>query len=155
MNKIDLIDQNIGLEYNTESIEKFVLAVLEKLEIGNWEFSIVFCDDEYMKELNSTYRGKDESTDILTFSEADSDWDLPEEENAAEGGDYAGDIAVSVPMLKKNSEYFKVDETEELKRLLIHGILHLSGMDHDTNNDDEEMIIYQEKILKDFGDFTF
>jgi probable rRNA maturation factor len=152
MNKIDLIDQNIGLEYSTETIEKFCLEVLSKLEVSNWEFSIVFCDDAYMKELNSSYRNKDEATDILTFSESDSDWDFETEVNELS---YAGDIAISVETLKKNSEYFKVDESEELKRLMIHGILHLKGMDHDTNNDDEDMIILQEKILKDFGDFIF
>ena len=152
MNKIELILQDISLEYNSEKIEEFCNRVLDNLGIKDWEFTIVFCKDDYMKELNSLYRKKDEPTDILTFSENDSDWDLDAE---GEQPYYAGDIAISAETLKKNAEYFKVAEAEELKRLLIHGILHLKGMDHETNNDDEEMIIYQEDILKDFGDFIF
>jgi len=152
MNKIELILQDISLEYNSEKIEEFCHKVLDNLGIRDWEFTIVFCNDDYMLELNSLYRKKDEPTDILTFSENDSDWDL-----VADGGQayYAGDIAISVETLKKNAEYFKVAETEELKRLLIHGILHLKGMDHETNDENEEMIVYQENILKDFGDFIF
>ncbi|MBI9105536.1 MAG: rRNA maturation RNase YbeY [Spirochaetales bacterium] len=153
MNKIDLILQDISLEYSIENIEKFCMSVLDKLGINDWEFSIVFCDDDYIKELNSTYRKKNEATDILTFSDTDSDWDFGTPDDGKLY--YAGDIALSVETLRKNAEYFKVVEGEELKRLLIHGILHLNGMDHETNNSDEEMIIYQENILKDFGEIVF
>jgi rRNA maturation RNase YbeY len=58
-----------------------------------------------------------------------------------------GDIIISLHTLGENAEYFGVEEEEELKRLLIHGILHLSGMDHSDNSPEQEMLIYQEKIL--------
>jgi len=67
-----------------------------------------------------------------------------------EGEPYsAGDIIISLETVEENSKYFKVSYEEELKRVLIHGILHLMGLDHETNSEDEEMLIKQEKILKD------
>ncbi len=153
MNKIDLIDRDSGLEYNTETVELFCNAVLRHLEIDGWELSLMICDDEFIAELNSKYRQKEGPTDILTFCNADTEpgWALNNDETAF----YAGDMVISSEMLKRNSEYFKVDVEEELKRLIIHGILHLNGMEHRTNNADEEMLVLQERILKDFGDFKF
>ncbi len=57
--------------------------------------------------------------------------------------------------LKANSIEYGIDEKEELKRLLIHGILHLNGMEHNAVTADDPMIKLQEEILKDFGDFLF
>ncbi len=151
MNKIDLIDQQSGLEYNMESIHSFCDMILDKCGIDNWEFSVVFCNDEYISNLNSLYRKIEGPTDILTFCDEPDDW----------GGEpvnelsYAGDMAISVDSLKKNAEYFNVDEKTELKRLLIHGILHLNGMEHSTNEPEEEMLLLQENILKTLGDFEF
>ena len=64
----------------------------------------------------------------------------------------AGDIVISVDTLKKNANYFSVSENEELKRLIIHSILHLSGMDHSDNSKDQPMLVLQEDILKLFND---
>ena len=135
-----------------KTIDDFCQKILTRVSVDNWEFSIVFCDDEYIKKLNSDYRMKDEPTDILTFCETDSDWNLQAEETECY---YAGDMAVSVETLERNAEYFGVDVNEELKRLLIHGILHLKGMEHKSNDEDDEMISLQEKILKEFGEYEF
>jgi probable rRNA maturation factor len=63
----------------------------------------------------------------------------------------AGDLVISIDSLADNAKQFSVSENEELKRLLIHGILHLNGMDHTTNDTDEEMLQVQEKILAGFS----
>ena len=153
MNKIDLIDHDSGLKYSIESIKKFCSSLLKELEIDNWEFSVMFCNDDYIAELNEKYRGKQGPTDVLSF--CDNDVEGSWAENPDEGQFYAGDIIISVDSLIKNAASFKVNTAEELKRLLIHGILHLNGMDHTTNNPDEEMLLMQEKILNNFGDFKF
>ena len=64
----------------------------------------------------------------------------------------AGDIVISIDSLKKNAINFFVSENEELKRLIIHSILHLSGMDHSDNSKDQPMLVLQEDILKLFND---
>jgi probable rRNA maturation factor len=101
-----------------------------------------------MQSLNSRYRGLDEPTDVLSFSlgERSGDRYVP------------GDIVVSLDMLEENSRYFGVSRDEELRRLLIHGILHLDGMDHKGTGPgsfggfpEEPMLKKQEEILERFS----
>ena len=135
-----------GTKIKKTVIKEFVLNVLDYIGKDKWELSILFCNDSFMQELNKAYRDKDEPTDVLTFAQVDSDVPFP----AKNGRYYAGDIAVSLETLSKNSKEFNVSPNEELKRLLIHGLLHLDGMDHENNEPDQEMLVYQEKILDNF-----
>ena len=99
-------------------------TVLEKLGYDNEEISILFCDDEFIHQLNKEYRDIDNPTDVLSFENG-------MEYTDDEGTWYsAGDIIISLDTLPKNADYFGVSPNEELKRLLIHGTLHLNGMDH-------------------------
>jgi len=124
-----------------ENIESFALAVLDKLEKHNWNLSLFFCNNDTIQKLNSQYRNLDESTDVLSFIMGET-----------KGGRYLpGDIVISPETAEENAERFGVSPGEELRRLLIHGILHLSGMDHATNSKDEEMLILQEKLLRELG----
>jgi probable rRNA maturation factor len=120
----------------------FALKVLDQRKRDNWELSILLCGDKTITELNSQYRNKPEPTDILSFR-------LGEE--IQDGGKTVylpGDIVISLNTLHENAEYFKTQEDEELRRLLIHGILHLDGMDHETLDEKEPMLLFQEEILK-------
>ncbi len=142
MNNIEVNYQNIkNLEISHEII-RFCTDVLEKLEIVNWEISILICDDPAIKDINYKFRSKNESTDVLSFVQ---------ELIPLEGVIYAGDIVISIETVKLHSNTFSVTPDEELKRVLIHGILHLKGMDHVTNSKDEKMLILQESILKDIS----
>ena len=70
-----------------------------------------------------------------------------------------GDIVISLETLPKNAAYFEIDENSELKRLLLHGLLHLNGMDHYEEHIEKgvapvcEMLVLQEKILSEFSDY--
>jgi len=143
LNSIDILLENIIEPAWLDKTKPFIDKVLEKLEIINWEFSVTFCDNEYIRKLNKEYRDKDSATDVLTFAQDDAP--LPFENESTVH--YAGDIIISLHTLGENAEYFGVEEEEELKRLLIHGILHLDGMDHSDNSPQQEMLIFQEKIL--------
>ncbi len=123
----------------------FILKIMEKLDIDNWEVSILFCDDPFIAELNRRYRGVEGPTDVLSFSQAEA-----ENSQLRPGAviELAGDIIISLETLKRNAETASVSDNEELKRLLIHGLLHLMGMDHDEEPSD--MLIKQEKLLSDF-----
>ncbi|MCQ2604660.1 MAG: rRNA maturation RNase YbeY [Spirochaetia bacterium] len=127
-------------------MRKFVLDVLSFTGKDKWELSILFCDDQFIHTLNKNYRNKDEATDVLTFAQMDLETEFPTVSDRFN----AGDVAISLETLEKNSEYFNVSVNDELKRLLVHGILHLSGMDHANNDPDQEMLVYQEKILAEF-----
>ena len=128
-------------------VKEFMLKVLEALGKDKWEVSVLFTGDAFIQKLNRDYRGKDEPTDVLSFAQVDSKEVFP-----AKGGRfYAGDIVISMETLAKNAEYFGISVNEELKRLLVHGLLHLSGMDHVNNDADQPMLVKQEKILKKFS----
>ncbi len=127
-------------------VKEFMLQVLDKLGKDKWEVSVLFTGDAFIQKLNKDYRGKDEPTDVLSFAQVDTKEAFP-----SKGGRfYAGDIVISMDTLEKNANYFKISMNEELKRLLVHGILHLSGLDHENNNPDQPMLAKQEKILKQY-----
>jgi len=127
-------------------LKEFVLKVLFFLKKDKWDLSILLCGDETIKALNKTYRGKDEATDILSFPFGKNDI-FPSEKPRRSNRHMPGDIVISLDTLRENARRFQVDEDEELRRLLIHGILHLDGMVHKTNDETEPMLQLQEHIL--------
>jgi len=126
-----------------KSLSAYTLKVLKHIELDNWDLSILICTDETIKALNTQYRNIPEPTDVLSF-------ELGAQETCPDGSIrfIPGDIVISLDSLQENARYYKISDDEELRRLLIHGILHLKGMDHKTNDAGEAMIIFQEDILK-------
>lgn len=92
----------------------------EGYDLGDLNY--IFCSDEYLLEINKQYLDHDYYTDIITF------------DNSEEEGKIEGDIYVSVDRVKENAEEFGADFETEMRRVLIHGLLHL--MDYtDTSNE--------------------
>jgi probable rRNA maturation factor len=149
MNRVEISAGEDPLPPWADAAKDFARQVLEKLGKDNWDVSVLFCDDAYIRSLNAHYRGRDEATDILSFEPGET---FP----GGEGQNRrpAGDIAISLDTLRENARYFDISEDEELRRLLIHGILHLNSMDHETNNETEPMLALQEKILADLAGET-
>jgi metalloprotein, YbeY/UPF0054 family len=140
-------DEGISRPVWTDRVESFVQKVLDRLDIDNWELSVLFCADPFIANLNRQYRDIDGPTDVLSFEQGDEYIDDDDQTWFN-----AGDIVISVDTLKKNAEQFEVSENEELKRLLVHGILHLDGMDHEDNSPEQEMLQFQEHLLAGFTD---
>ena len=141
-NKVIINVEGIEDQRRIEKTESFALAVLERLEKHNWDLSVFFCNNEIIQGLNRQYRNLDESTDVLSFEmgEMAGDRFLP------------GDIVISLEKAEENARNFEVSPEEEIRRLLIHGILHLAGMDHATNEKNEPMLIFQETLLTEIAD---
>ncbi|MDR2313975.1 MAG: rRNA maturation RNase YbeY [Spirochaetaceae bacterium] len=121
--------------------ESFITKILDRLGKRNWNLSVLFCGSPTIRSLNARYRRRDESTDVLSFSLGES----------CGSRFFPGDIVISLETLKENAEYFAVPQDEELRRLLIHGILHLEGMDHAGNEPGEPMLVLQERLLEEFS----
>jgi len=140
-------DESISAPSWIASVEPFMQKVMKFLAIDNTEVSVLFCSDAFIAELNKQYRSVEGPTDVLSFEDGES----YEEDGVA--WKEAGDIVISVEMLPKNAVYFEVDQDEELKRLLVHGMLHLNGMDHGEEHVEKgvepvcEMLKLQKKIL--------
>ncbi len=153
MNRI-LINYNEDLEIPSwaDSVEPFLQKVLKVLQFDGQEVSLLFCKDPYIQQLNKQYRNIDAPTDVLSFENDD----VYEDEEGK--WKCVGDIVISLDTLPVNSEYFEVDINSEFKRLLVHGILHLNGMDHGEEHIEKgvapecEMLILQEQLLEKLKD---
>lgn len=95
-----------------------------KKEVGKLNY--IFCDDAYLLKINQDYLNHDTYTDIISF-------DYSEENKLS------GDIFISVERVKENAKSFQVDFNEELRRVLIHGILHFNGLKDKTIAEKEKM----------------
>ena len=110
----------------TNNVIKLVLD--EKGRTGA-EVSIVFVDDAEMRTLNRNYRGINKSTDVLAFPMNDGKF-------AAISPNLLGDVVISVPVARKQAELHEQSIERELTMLLIHGLLHLLGYDHENPKDE-------------------
>ena len=143
MNRVEIRFEDQRRRPWSENCGLFVEKVLHYRQINGWEVSILFCGNDMIKELNHQYRNKSLPTDVLTFSQLEG-------EGPASGELIpVGDIVISLQYIEEHVEEYGVSQDNELKRLLIHGILHLEGMDHETNDGSEAMLILQEEILAD------
>lgn len=153
MNRIEIsVQEDIEEPKWILNIEPFLQKVMNELKFEQEEISLFFCNDDYIRELNKNYRNIDSSTDVLSFENG--------EKYSDEQGEWfcAGDIVISLETLPVNAQYFDENNDSELKRLLVHGILHLNGFDHGEEHLEIgkepqcEMLILQEKILKKLED---
>jgi probable rRNA maturation factor len=100
-------------------------AALEALGLGGSELSVSLVRDGEIRELNRRYRGHDRATDVLAFA-------LREGEFGAVGG-ALGDVVISLDTARRQALEHRGRLTDEVDRLLVHGILHLAGYDHEVS----------------------
>ena len=105
--------------------------------------SIKITDDAEMQDLNLRFRGIDKTTDVLSFGEDFIDPDLESR--------YLGDIVISYPQAEIQANTRNHAAADELQLLVIHGVLHLLGYDHGTEDDKNDMWSLQGKILDKLG----
>lgn len=151
-----MIGNSIDVYYDNDSYgqvapQDFVLSYLEEVlkSVGlkDVEFSVSFVDEDHMHDMNLEYRGIDDSTDILSFAAQDEDPSGITFVNGDLSQTVLGDILICPNVMARNAQTFGVPVQEELRRLLIHGVLHLSGENHETNDASEPMLVKQELIL--------
>ncbi len=134
----------IKLTYSNQTEEKISEAmfsgllpkILEKHPDAEGEISLTIVDDYKIQALNKEYRGKDEPTDVISFAY--------DETEKFPGHNMLGEIYLSVETAKRQSK----DLDHELKLLFIHGVLHLLGYTHETNEKYEEMMKVTEELLR-------
>jgi len=124
-------------------LRRFCARVLEEAGAVDWDLSLLLCDDGRMQELNRHYRRKDRPTDVLSFPREDSRGQA----RTVRGVRVNGDIAVSLETLQRNARDYLVTLDEELKRLVVHGILHCAGMDHGSGKG-KGMLALQDRLLR-------
>jgi len=136
--------------YNLNKVKYCVEKIFSILNYDNVEISIIICDNAYIRDLNKRFRGSDEATDVLSFSQREGEGTpiVEHEENENLGGVLPlGDIVISEEMCKENADQYGTLPELEAKRLLVHGILHVHGMTHSNPEEYEAMISFQEHLL--------
>ncbi|BCR21504.1 rRNA maturation RNase YbeY [Borrelia sp. HM] len=145
MIKQDLSLWTEGVEFNhLDAYYNFILSVLDFLCIEEYEIAVILCNNAYIQKLNSEFRKRPEPTDVLSFNYREDSGRLSHK--------IQGDLVISLEYLEFSSLEFNVEICNELQRTTIHGILHLIGYTHKTNDfQSEEMLIIQEKVLREIG----
>ena len=114
-----------------------------------FSIGLEFIDDLSIAKINSEWLGKNESTDVLSFSALDEYITLPENKCIE-----LGDIIVSIPTAQKQAKIHNHCLTEELRWLVSHGFLHLLGWDHPTTKRLNQMLSFQEQLLNMEGNLS-
>ena len=102
--------------------------ILSDSDRNDAELSILVTDDAEIRSLNSAYRGKDSATDVLSFSQSEG-------EELAGGHDLLGDVVISMDAAVRQSLEMGHSVGDEMRRLLVHGVLHLLGYDHEKGEE--------------------
>ncbi len=132
--EISFFNEEIELPvFNQERVIEIYQTIASDHEETVDYINIIFCTDEYLLNVNQEYLQHDYYTDIITF-------DYSEDE-------LASDIFISVDRIKENALEFNVDFTQELYRILLHGILHLVGYEDKDDASKTIMTANEDKYL--------
>jgi len=140
---------------NTRKIVEFYLeqltevSCLEGFEFDTLTFDILFCDSNKTHQMNRDYRNKDYPADIITFAIFADD----EAKLILDNDINLGEIIIALDKVKEEALKQNVSDRYELYFLIAHGILHLLGFDHQTEDDYNFVVEVQKKALR-FADIT-
>ncbi len=122
---------------NKTTVSSWLSNVIQSENKTEGEINFIFCDDEYLFQINLQYLNHDTLTDVISF-----DYSL--------GNELSGDIFISIERVDDNSKDYKVSFTEELNRVMVHGVLHFCGFKDKTESDELFMRNKEEEKLKMF-----
>lgn len=122
---------------NEEIYQNWLAEVIESENKEEGEINYIFCDDDYLYGINVQYLEHETLTDIISF-----DYTL--------GNLISGDIFISIERVKDNAQDFGVSFEEELKRVMVHGVLHYCGYKDKTEADENLMRAKEEEKMKMF-----
>jgi probable rRNA maturation factor len=122
---------------NEQQYEEWLSGVIESEDKSEGEINYVFCDDEYLLQKNIEFLDHDTLTDIISF-----DYTM--------GNLISGDIFISVERVKENAVEYGVPFEEELRRVMVHGILHYCGYKDKTEEDGKVMRDKEEEKMEAF-----
>lgn len=133
---------------NVGKVVKKILAILQSEGLPKQvsKVGIFLTDDSKIQELNRMFRGKDKPTDVLSFSMIEG---LEDDQRSHSDPSHLGDIVISTTTARRQAKEFSVTFEEEMERLLVHGILHLHGYEHErvSRSVREKMWRKQDEII--------
>jgi probable rRNA maturation factor len=141
---IEIVNQQRKIKINLEACRKLAEKAIESIEKAQGKTAtIAFVSDLKMLRLNRDFRGKNATTDVLSFQFERDDFDVAESVNNL------GDIVISAEQAARQAAENNLSLEIEISQLILHGILHLCGYDHETDN--EEMNTLELKLRDELG----
>ena len=124
--------------FNQACLARLARAILSDVGEASAELSILFVGDQRMRGLNRRYRGKDRTTDVLAF---------PMRGVPHSSSHLLGDVVIAVPTAARQAKQGHRSLDEELTVLLVHGILHLCGYDHERSETEARRMYRRERMI--------
>ncbi len=131
-----MISFNYEIDFQLDSESQYtqwISAVISSEQKKEGEINYIFCDDDYLLEINQQYLNHDTLTDIISF-----DYSI--------GNELHGDIFISVERVRENAVDFEVSFEDELRRVLVHGVLHYCG--YKDKSEADELVMRQKEEEK-------
>jgi probable rRNA maturation factor len=142
-----ILNRQRAVRVSVPPLEKFLARVQTRLRIAPESLSVALVTNNAIAKWNSSYRGKSKPTDVLSFPAVTPDEPAPalapRKKSAA--STYLGDIAIAPAVARENARRFGRTFDAEIRILILHGVLHLMGYDHETDNGQMER---RERILR-------
>lgn len=146
MSRVFIGYEPFGIEGVDDEFIRFIFDVTLGLTTKNMtsEVGVVLVDDDQMQKMNHRYRGKDKTTNVLSFNNS-ALIGLPDKNSDA---NYLGDVYISYPVLLAEAEQLNIPSKERFAQLFAHGLLHLFGYDHENAPDTKTMEDLEDQIIQ-------
>jgi len=139
---IEVINRQRKLPIDCERWRAFTEKARKLARVGDADVTVAFVSDRAMRELNRMWRGKRATTDVLSFPAEQAEFEKTE-------GPNLGDIVISIEQAARQAKEHGLTFKHEVAQLILHGLLHLSGYDHET--DHGEMNRLERRLRKQLG----
>jgi probable rRNA maturation factor len=140
MNLIDIINEQKVVEIDVDLVGELAVHVLEILGRKDVELCVVLTDNADIQGLNREYLGRDRPTNVISF---------PQQDGVGPEGNHLGDVVISVERAAEEATDAGMETKDRIKALLVHGICHLCGYDHEDVSEEmaQEMEAEEERVL--------
>ena len=139
---IEILNRQRRHKVHAKRWRDFAAGALKIIGADNRDASIVFVSDPAIRKLNRQFRGKDSATDVLSFPSQPESFET-------DAGTNLGEIVISLDRAQAQAKENGLTDVNEVQQLILHGLLHLCGYDHETDNG--EMNRLELKIRKKLG----
>ena len=134
------IEKTTPVEVNERWLSRLARQVLVAEETGSCDLTVVLVDNAYIRTLNRRWRNRNAPTDVLSFS-------MTVGPDAAYNYGILGDVYISIEKAREQAREYGVTFEEEVARLVVHGVLHLAGYDHEKPGEARRMRSREESFL--------
>ena len=142
MIEIDIARNNSDNVINSKNLKTYCKEVLNYKGYKSYSVSLIFVNEEELKEMKNTYFQQNLYTDVIAFNLNNENEDLD------------GELYLSIEIIGHNAKLYNVSLDDEIKRVVAHGILHLIGYDDDNDSSKRQMTKNEDSCIKLFKDIS-